>query len=225
MLQIIPQLLGPAQLDKVHATLAELPAVAGTRSAGRSAARVKHNQELQPDPERMQRLARIIMSALGHHPVFRAAALPERVADPIFARYRAGMHYGEHVDEPIMGGSGGRMRSDLALTLWLSPADDYDGGELVIRTSFGAQRVRGEAGDAVLYPASSLHQVAPVTRGERLVAVTWIQSLVRDPARRELLYELGQARATLLERAPDDPATQWVDRSYVNLLRMWAEPG
>jgi PKHD-type hydroxylase len=122
-----------------------------------------------------------------------------------------------------MGGNGPRFRTDVSMTVFLTPPESYDGGELVIRTSFGDKTVKLNAGDAVIYPSSSLHHVAEVTRGQRVVALTWIQSLVRDAGQRELLFELDQAREHLLRQAPDDEHSKRVDRSYANLLRMWAE--
>ncbi|MBK1720882.1 Fe2+-dependent dioxygenase [Thiocystis violacea] len=223
MLLTIPELLNAAQLQKIHETLANATFVDGTLSAGFAAARVKHNQELQPDPERMQRLIRILMASLGHHPTFRFGALPHRVADPIFARYTKGMAYGDHVDDPIMGSTGPRFRTDVSMTIFLNPPEAYAGGELVVRTPFGEQRVKLPAGHAVIYPSASLHQVAEVQSGERLVALTWIQSYVRDPAKRELLYELNLAREHLLKEAPGSETTGHVDRSYANLLRMWSD--
>jgi PKHD-type hydroxylase len=133
------------------------------------------------------------------------------------------MTYGDHVDDAIMGKSGPRFRSDVSMTVFLRDPEGYDGGELVIRTAFGDQKVKLPAGDAVIYPSSSLHHVAEVTRGERLVALSWIQSHVRDPARRELLHELNQAREHLLKRAPAEQTTARVDRSFSNLVRMWAD--
>ncbi len=223
MLLTIPRLLNPLQLDKLHEILRGGAFVDGKLSAGFAAARVKQNEELGPEPERMQRLIRLLMASLGHNETFRFGALPHRVADPIFARYRPGMAYGDHVDDPIMGSSGPRFRSDVSMTVFLNPPEDYDGGELVIRTSFGEHRVKLPSGDAVIYPSSSLHHVAEVTRGERLVALTWIQSYVRDPAQRELLYELNLAREHLLKTAPKAEHTGLVDRSYSNLVRMWGE--
>jgi PKHD-type hydroxylase len=223
MLLKIPALLNAAQLEKVHQVLADAEFVDGKLSAGFAASRVKHNQEMRQEPTQMQLLVRILMASLGHHERFRFAALPHRVADPIFARYQPGMAYGDHVDDPIMGSSGPRFRSDLSMTLFLNPPENYEGGELVIRTSFGDRQVKLPAGDAVIYPSSSLHQVAEVTRGERLVALTWIQSYVRDPSQRELLFELNQAREKLLKEAPAAEHTALVDRSYANLVRMWSD--
>ncbi len=223
MLLTIPGLLNSAQVQKVQELLAVAEFVDGKLSAGFAASRVKNNEEMRQEPERMQLLVRILMASLGHNERFRFGALPHRVADPIFARYRPGMTYGDHVDDPIMGSTGPRFRSDLSMTLFLNPPEAYDGGELVMRTPFGDRQVKLPAGDAVIYPSSSLHQVAEVTRGERLVALTWVQSYVRDPAQRELLYELNQAREVLLKEAPSAEHTALVDRSYANLVRMWSD--
>lgn len=223
MLLTLPGLLNEAQLDKIHEVLDRAEFVDGRLTAGFAASRVKNNLEMRQDPERMKLLIRIIMSSVGHNETFRFGALPHRVADPIFARYTPGMTYGDHVDDPIMGSQGPRFRTDVSMTIFLNPPDRYDGGELTVRTPFGDRKVKLAAGDAVLYPSSSLHHVAEVTRGERLVALTWIQSYVRDAARRELLYELNLAREALLKNAPEQETTGYVDRSYSNLLRMWAD--
>jgi PKHD-type hydroxylase len=122
-----------------------------------------------------------------------------------------------------MGAGGVLYRSDIAITIFLNAPETYDGGELTIHTAFGEQTVKLPAGDGVLYPASSIHRVTPVTRGERLVAVTWVQSLVRDPGKRELLYTLNQAREALLSKSPDAPETAQVNVAYLNLVRMWAD--
>jgi len=222
MLLEIPDILNPAQLAKIHELLAGAGSQDGRLSAGWAAARVKHNEELHLEPRQMQTLVRIVMSSLGHHDSFKSATLPYRIADPIFARYRSGMTYGDHVDDPIMG-QGPRFRSDISMTLFLHPPAAYDGGELAIRTSFGERQVKLDAGDAVVYPSSSLHHVAPVTQGERLVCLLWIQSYVRDAHQRELLHELNQAREQLLREQPGSALAGQVDKSYANLLRMWAE--
>jgi PKHD-type hydroxylase len=223
MLIEIPGLVNAAQLTKIHEILADAPFVDGKLTAGMAAARVKVNQEAALAPERLQLLYRILMSSVGHHARFRSFALPHKVADFIFARYTSGMRYGDHVDDPIMGTQGPKFRSDVSMTVFLNPPEEYAGGELRIRTPFGSQQVKLAAGDAVVYPSASVHRVAEVTQGERLVALTWIQSFVRDAARRELLFELDQARHHLLAAAPDGEHTKLVDRSYANLLRMWAD--
>ncbi len=221
MLYRISNVLGRFQLDRVTAILAEARFVDGRLSAGMAAKRVKHNQELDPSSGDMATLNNMVMGALVSHPTFKSAVLPQRVAAPFYARYTPGMRYGDHVDDPVMGPTGGRYRSDVSVTVFLN--DGYEGGELVVQTAFGPREIKLPAGDAVVYPSSSLHHVAEVIGGERLVAVTWAQSMVRDVARRELLHELNQARDKLLKERPDAEETRQVDTAYVNLIRMWAE--
>lgn len=222
MLVRIPHVLGARQLEQVATLLAGASYVDGRLSAGAAARRVKTNEELSGDDSAVQDLNTLIMGSLVRHPVYRFGALPLRIAAPYFARYQEGMSYGDHVDDPVMG-SEARYRSDISITVFLSSPESYGGGELVIRTSFGEQAIKYPAGDAVMYPSSSMHHVNPVTTGTRTVAVTWVQSMVRDAARRELLFELGKARDHLLRHQPESEAARQVERSYVNLLRMWAE--
>ena len=222
MLVQVPALLDRSQLEVVSQLLSGARFQDGGLSAGHAARGVKNNQELSLSDERLQALNRIVMGRLIAHPTYLNAALPHRVAAPFYARYVPGMFYGEHVDDPVMG-SGDRYRSDISITVFLSDRDAYEGGELVIETAFGERKVKLPAGDAILYPSSSLHRVTEVTRGERLVAVTWVQSLVRDPARRALLYELSLARDALLQKDPEAGETQRVHAAHANLVRMWAE--
>ncbi|MES9827944.1 MAG: Fe2+-dependent dioxygenase [Candidatus Thiodiazotropha sp.] len=223
MLVQIDDLLQQAQLDKIDQILSQAEFVDGKLTAGKAAQRVKNNQELKGEPRQMELLIRILTSAMANDAAFRSAVLPYRMADPVFARYQPGMTYGDHVDDPLMGLSGQRFRSDVSMTIFLREPETYEGGELVVRTTFGEKRVKLPAGSAVIYPSSSLHHVAEVTKGERLVALAWIQSYVRDPAQRELLYELDQAREHLLATAPDTESAGLVDKSYANLLRMWGD--
>jgi len=223
MLLVISGVLKADELALARAWLDEAKFVDGRRSAGAAARRVKHNEELEADAPVRERLDRLVMGALGRHPAYRGGVLPLHAASPIYARYQPGMGYGDHLDDPIMGAEGLRYRSDVAVTVFLNAPEEYDGGELVIRTAAGEQTVKGAGGEAVFYPASTLHRVNPVTRGERLVAITWVQSLVRDPARRDLLYGLNAAREKLLQNAPDAPETAQVNAAYLNLIRMWTE--
>ena len=222
MLVRVPHVLGQAQLETVTALLEKAPFTNGRASAGMAARRVKNNEELEADSKVVSQLNEIVMGNLVRHPVYRNAALPHRIATPFYSRYRPGMSYGDHVDDPVMG-AGERYRSDVSITVFLSHPESYEGGELAIQTSFGEREVKLPAGDAVLYPSSSRHRVAEVRRGERLAAVTWVQSLIRDPAKRELLYELNLARERLLRKFPDSAETKQVDGVYVNLIRMWSE--
>ena len=223
MLLTIAGVITNDTLKMLQDALADAPFVDGKLSAGSAAIEVKNNQEMDRSAADRDRLNRVAMNALVDNEQFQHAALPLRLATPYFARYRPGMAYGNHVDDPIMGGRGSQYRSDVSATLFLSPKESYQGGELVIQTPFGPREIKLDAGDAVVYPSSSIHQVKPVTDGERLVMVTWMQSMIRDPQKRELLYELHQARETLLQQARDEATTGQVDRSYVNLFRMWAE--
>lgn len=223
MLLEIPGVLNSAQLQKIDEVLGRATFVDGKLTAGMAAKRVKNNEELQKEPQIQDLLVRIVMSSLSYNETFKSAVFPNKMADLIFARYQPGMTYGDHVDDPIMGGSGPRFRTDISMTLFLRDPDTYEGGELVVRTSFGEKKVKLKAGDAVIYPSSSLHHVAEVTRGERVVALAWIQSHVRDPAQRELLFELNKARDYLLKERPQDEASALVDKSFANLVRMWAD--
>ena len=223
MLIRIPAVLDPTDLNMVRRLLSSAPFVDGRLSAGQAARQIKNNQEVDRGARELEGLNNLIMGKLVQHPLYRSAALPLRVAAPYYARYTAGMHYGDHVDDPIMGADGQIYRSDLSITMFLSSPSDYDGGELMISTSFGEQAVKYAAGDAVLYSASTRHRVAEVTRGERVVAVTWVQSLVRDPNQRELLHELNGVRERLLASAPESEDAKQVNKTYVNLVRMWGD--
>jgi PKHD-type hydroxylase len=224
MLHQIRRVLSRQQVASARSVLAAAEFVDGKLSAGMAAERVKHNLEARRGGPDIDSLDQLVMGNLVRHPAYRNGALALRVAAPFYACYRQGMGYGDHVDDPVMGPpQGGQYRADIAITVFLSDSDEYAGGELVVRTSFGEQAVKLEAGDAVLYPAASLHRVTEVQSGERLVAVTWAQSLVRDPARRELLFELNQAREQLLRRAPQAQETAQVNHVYNNLVRMWGE--
>jgi PKHD-type hydroxylase len=222
MLTRLTNVLDPAQLEAARKLLTSGSFVDGVSSAGMAAKRVKYNQELSAEEPLMRQLNNLVMGSLVRHPVYRSAAMPLKVAAPFYARYSAGMSYGYHVDDPVMG-QGDLYRSDISVTIFLCAPADYDGGELVIQTPFGEQGVKLPAGDAVIYPSSSLHRVAEVTRGERLVAVSWIQSLIREPDKRALLHELNQAREKLLQEKPDAVETGQVNHAYINLMRMWSE--
>jgi len=223
MLVEINKLLTYDQISNIQGHLANGKFIDGKLSAGSAALRVKHNQELEPGSKLMDYLNNMVMGALVAHPVYQAAVMPLRVAAPFYARYQPGMCYGDHVDDPVMGPAGQLYRSDVSTTVFLNAPDEYEGGELVVNTSFGEHKLKLNAGDAVTYPSSSLHHVAEVTKGQRLVAVTWAQSLVRDPAQRELLYTLYRAKESMLQQRPEATETVQVNTAYINLVRMWSE--
>jgi PKHD-type hydroxylase len=185
--------------------------------------RVKHNQQLAAEDPVARALGEALVTALGGIPLFVSAALPRRVFPPVFARYRPGDRFGRHVDNAIRYGHGGSLRTDLSATLFLTPQDEYDGGALLIEDTYGQHRVRLDPGHLVLYPSSSLHSVESVTRGERVAAVLWLQSLIRDDSKRTILFELDRTIQSLSEDMPDDPRIISLTGIYHNLVRSWAE--
>jgi len=224
MLLEIKSLINEAQIQKIQEILSGTNFVDGRTTAGRVAAKVKHNLESSLAPDQQQLLNRILMASLGNNQQFKSFALPNRMADFIFSRYEKGMSYGDHIDDPMMGGGvGGHFRTDISMTVFLNDPNSYKGGELVVRTLMGDKKVKLAAGDAVVYPSSSVHHVAEITSGVRQVAITWMQSFVRDAAKRELLFELDLAREKMLRDNPQTDEAKYVDRSYVNLLRMWTD--
>jgi len=223
MLLVIPAVIDSTRLEQVRFLLQQAEFIDGLLSAGASAGRVKHNQELPSDAPQLEQLNRLVMGALVKHPLFQAAAMPRRVATPYYARYTRGMSYGDHIDDPVMGPPGGQYRSDISTTVFLNDPGEYQGGELVIRTAYGEQSLKLPAGDALIYPSSSLHHINEVTEGERLVAVTWTQSMLRDPQQREILYQLYLARENLRQIEPGSETATQVDHAYVNLVRLWSE--
>jgi PKHD-type hydroxylase len=223
MLATLTGVLDKDELNVVLDLLSKGTFANGKLSAGHEALRVKNNVELSAQDELTTPLNNLVMGKLIQHPVYLAAALPLKIATPYYAKYSQGMSYGNHIDDPIMGPVSQRYRSDISITVFLNDPEDYQGGELVIQTSYGEQTVKLKAGDAIMYPSSSTHRVAEVTRGERIVSVTWLQSLVRDPAKRELLYNLHQAREKLLKTDVQSDITGKVSNSYINLVRMWSD--
>jgi PKHD-type hydroxylase len=202
--------------------------VDGRATAGHQGAQVKRNLQIAEDSPVARDLGAMILGALERHPMFLSAALPGSVYPPMFNRYDAdgGMHFGRHVDGAVrlLPGTGMKMRTDVSATLFLSAPEDYDGGELQVEDTYGAHGVKLPAGDLVLYPASSVHRVTPVTRGTRIASFFWIQSLVRDDAQRALLFDLDMAIIRLTQDAAGHEALVSLTGSYHNLLRMWAAP-
>lgn len=223
MIVCIPDVLTADEVKKLRAEAALLPFVPGTETAGGRARRVKNNEQVSQKAEERKPLHEIVIAALTRNKEFNRAALPKRIRPPLISRYRAGMAYGKHVDNALMGPKMARERSDISITVFISDVDEYDGGELVIHGAFGIQEVKLPSGSVVAYPSSSLHEVAEVTRGERLVAVTWAQSYVRDERQREILAHLAQVKDKLNDAMPDAIETDLAHHSYTNLLRMWAE--
>jgi PKHD-type hydroxylase len=223
MLACIPDVLSPDEIKKLRDEAALLPFVPGAETAGGRARRVKNNEQVSQKADERKALHEVVIGALMRSKDFNRAVLPKRIRPPLISRYRQGMAYGQHVDNALMGPKMARERSDLSITVFISDVTEYDGGELIIHGSFGMQEVKLPSGSVVVYPSSSLHEVAEVTRGERLVAVTWAQSYVRDDRQREILASLAQVKDKMNAIAPDDNETDQVHHIYANLLRMWAE--
>jgi PKHD-type hydroxylase len=225
MLLHIPEVLAPDQLAPMRAALDAADWTDGRETVGAQGARVKRNQQL-PDASPLRRqLGERVLAALAKNPLYHAATLPQRTLSPRFNRYEGGGQYGMHVDGAVMAlpDHAGQLRSDVSCTLFLSEPDAYDGGELIVSDTYGEHEVKLPAGDLIIYPSSSLHRVAPVTRGTRLAAFFWVQSLVRDDGRRRLLFELDTSIQSLTRSGADAAALLQLTGIYHNLLRQWAE--
>lgn len=221
MLECIPDVLTPTEIETVISGMTEAPFVDGEKTAGYRAKRVKRNEQLGRNAPSRDAIDKLIQTALRRNKTFQQAALPRTIKTPLFSRYRQGMAYGLHVDDAAMGKSS--MRTDVSVTIFLNQPDAYEGGALEIRSAFGERQVKLPAGAAVVYPASTLHQVLPVTAGERLAAVTWVQSKVRDPGRREMLADLDRIRRKLHGDDPDGVEADLAFKTYANLLRIWMD--
>lgn len=227
MLVKIRKLLTDEQVRLMRAKLdaSDAPWVDGRATAGHQGVRVKHNQQIAESSVIAHELGDIVLGALERNPLFISAVLPQRVYPPMFNRYEGGMQFGSHVDGAVrlLPGSGEKIRTDISATLFLASPDSYDGGELLIEDTYGTHAVKLAAGDLVVYPASSLHRVAPVTRGVRVASFFWAQSMVRDDAQRTLLFDLDRSIQRLNVRVADDPAMVDLVGVYHNLLRQWAD--
>ena len=226
MIVHLPRVLAADQVKHVLAVLSKAAWIDGRTSAGDLAAKAKANLQVPEDASETKALGEIIAAALAANPAFMAAALPARIFPPQFNRYGEGMAYGPHVDTAVRVSrlTGARYRTDLSCTLFLTDPAEYDGGELTINGDSGVQRVKLPAGDMVLYPATSVHQVTPITRGERWASFFWVQSMVADPTRRRLLYDLDLNAKAIREGLGDDHSTSVaVVGIYHRLLRMWAQ--
>ena len=226
MLIAIPDILDAGGVGRLRAMIDAAEWIDGNATSGTQSALAKRNEQLPEDSDAARQGGAIVLDALAASPRFVASALPLKVFPPLFNRYAGGQAFGAHVDNAvrIRRGSDFRIRSDLSATLFLDDPDSYDGGELLIETPFGEQRAKLPAGHMVVYPASSVHRVTPVTRGVRTASFFWIQSMVRDDAARTLLFELDQGvQAVAGAMGPDHPETVRLTGVYHNLLRRWAE--
>jgi PKHD-type hydroxylase len=223
----IPKVLGEAQLLTVRAALGtdNAPWVDGRVTAGHQGVAVKKNRQLDEASPLARELGALLLSELERNALFISAVLPDRVYPPMFNRYSDGMHFGSHVDGAVrmIPGSPQKLRTDLSATLFLTPPESYDGGELVIENDFGSQSTKLAAGDMAVYPATSRHRVTAVTRGERMAGVFWVQSLVRGEFERLQLFELDHTIQQLTQTGADSASLVRLTAHYHSLLRLWAE--
>ena len=226
MLTVIPDLLDAAHVERIRVLMVGGQWVDGNVTSGHQSALAKRNMQLPEDAPEAQQAGQIVLEALGRSPLFIAAALPLKIFPPLFNSYEGGQAFGVHVDNAVrvQAGTGFRVRSDLSITVFLEDPQSYDGGELTIETNFGVQQVKLPAGHAVLYPSSSLHRVEPVTRGRRTASFFWIQSMVRDDAARQMMFDLDSSiQALAVDLGHDNAQVIRLTGVYHNLLRRWAD--
>jgi PKHD-type hydroxylase len=226
MLLEIPAVLSCDQVAQFRQRLEAAPWADGNATSGHQSARAKNNEQLPEDSAEARQLGGQLVEALARNALFFSAALPKQVFPPLFNRYREGMTFANHVDAAIRTHAATRLRirTDLSATLFLSEPSEYDGGELLVEDTYGVHRMKLAAGSMVLYPATSLHRVEPITRGTRVASVFWTQSMVREDARRALLFDLDTSIMRLTRACPGDASLVALVGVYHNLLRMWSEP-
>lgn len=226
MLTVIPDLLDVDQVQAIRTLIDGAQWVDGNVTSGHQSALAKCNLQLPEDAVEARQAGQMVLDALGRSPLFIAAALPLKVFPPLFNSYAGGQAFGTHVDNAvrIQAGTGFRVRSDLSVTLFLEEPDSYEGGELTVETNFGVQRIKLPAGHAVLYPSSSLHRVEPVTEGRRVASFFWLQSMVRDDASRQMLFDLDSSiQALAVDLGHDNAQVIRLTGIYHNLLRRWGD--
>ncbi len=226
MLLHLKNVLTAEELARARQVLATAAWIDGRATAGAQAVQVKNNQQLPQDAAASRELGAMVLAALNRNALFFSAALPKKIFNPLFNRYGdATNHYGNHVDGAVLHSraTGERVRTDVSCTLFLSEPHEYDGGDLVIEDTYGCRRVKLPAGDAVLYPGTSVHRVEPVTRGERLASFLWVESMVRSDEQRRLLFDLDMNLLRLREQHGESDLAVALAGTYHNLLRMWAD--
>jgi PKHD-type hydroxylase len=225
MMVHVPQVLTPQQVARCRAVMEQAVWVDGRVTAGAQSAKVKHNLQLPETAPEARELGDMVIDALGRNPLFVSAVLPKQVFPPLFNRYDAGMTFGAHVDNAIRSylDTSLRVRTDVSATLFISSPEEYDGGELVVADTYGTHEVKLPAGDMIVYPGTSLHNVTPITRGSRIASFFWTQSLIRNDGRRALLFDLDMSIRRLAADHPEHASVVSLTAVYHNLLRQWAE--
>ncbi len=225
MLLQIPKILSAEQVARFRSRIEAAPWVDGNVTSGHQSAQAKYNQQLPEDSAEARELGEEILAALSRNPLFFSAALPRQVFPPLFNRYSVGMNFGNHIDSAMRTHnlSGRRIRTDISATLFLTDPEDYAGGELLVEDTYGVHSVKLPAGDMIIYPATSLHRVAEVTRGARISSFFWIESMIRDDAQRSLLFDMDMAIVRLNAQVRESPSLITLTGCYHNLLRMWGQ--
>jgi PKHD-type hydroxylase len=223
LIYCFPAILNSAELAAIQPKLQGASFIDGADTAGWSAREVKRNLQVTSGSPEYEQIARIVREAFMRSGELQAALLPGAATSVLFNRYQQGMEYGPHVDSPIMGTMSNAIRSDIAITIFLSDPRSYDGGELTVLMNGISSQFKLEAGAAIAYPANTLHHVTPVTRGVRDAAIIWVQSQIRDPAQREILWDMENAKRLTFSREGKSPAFDLISKSRANLIRMWAE--
>jgi PKHD-type hydroxylase len=226
MLICVPDVLSKSEVAEFRGAMDSASWEDGRSTAGAQSAMVKKNEQLPPDGKTSRKLGERVIKALTVSPLFISAAIPRHIFPPLFNRYGVGQHFGVHVDNAVRGDhlTGMRIRTDLSVTLFLSEPEDYDGGELLVEDHYGAQEIKLPAGHLVLYPATSLHTVTPITRGVRVASFFWLQSMIRDAQARSMIFDLDTTIQGLVGRlGRDDPEIVKLSGLYHNLIRYWAE--
>ena len=222
MLACIPDVLSPSEVKHVRDWMNAADFIDGKKTAGFRAKRVKKNEQIGRNLPEREEIDAIILNGLRNNVEFNSIVMPRKIQNPLLSRYKEEMEYGLHVDDALMGGSG-QFRTDVSVTVFLTQPYDYEGGELEIHSPFGIDGHKAPAGCAIVYPSSTLHRVTPVTRGERLAAVTWVQSKIRDNSQREILRDLDSIRRKLSSLDKDAEETDLAFKVYANLMRAWAD--
>jgi PKHD-type hydroxylase len=225
MMVHVPEVLTPQQVARCREVMERAEWVDGRATAGPQSAKVKHNLQLPETTPEARELGDMVMAALGRNPLFFSAVLPKQVFPPLFNRYDAGMTFGAHDDNAVRDylDTPLRIRTDVSATLFISAPEDYDGGELVVEDTYGSHHVKLPAGDMIVYPGTSLHNVTPITRGSRIASFFWTQSLIRDDAKRALLFDLDMSIRRLTGDHPEHKSVVSLTAVYHNLLRQWVE--
>jgi PKHD-type hydroxylase len=227
MILHVPNVLSADEVKHCRSLIENADWQDGKITAGSQSEQVKHNRQLPEGSPAALEARKLIIEALGKSALFFTAALPKKTFPPLFNRYDGASNYlGNHVDNAVRTSTttGAWVRTDISVTLFLSDPDEYDGGELVIEDTFGVQRIKLPAGDLILYPASSVHQVTPVTKGSRLASFFWVESMIRNDDQRRLLFDMDLSIMTLRQSEGDTPAVVKLTGCYHNLLRMWVDP-